>query len=69
MCSMITPVVLANSVARSIPKRFGKSRIVEDPDLSRRKKSRHCLRIAGARQRAGDDDPVVAGEHPGEAPR
>jgi hypothetical protein len=31
-------------------------------------KSRHSLRIAGARQRAGDDDPVVAGEHPGEAP-
>ena len=56
------------AVAHSIPKRFGKSRIVEDPDLSRRKKSRHSLRIAGARQRAGDDDPVVAGEHPGEAP-
>src|ERR1700730_13369376 len=59
---------LGGAVAHSIPKRFGKSRIVEDPDLSRRKKSRHSLRIAGARQPAGDDDPVVAGEHPGEAP-
>src|SRR6202048_696157 len=59
---------LGGAVAHSIPKRFGKSRIVEDPDLLRRKKSRHSLRIAGARQRAGDDDPVVAGEHPGEAP-
>jgi hypothetical protein len=59
---------LGGAVAHSIPKRFGKSRIVEDPDLSRRKKSRYSLRIAGARQRAGDDDPVVAGEHPGEAP-
>ena len=59
---------LGGAVAHSIPKRFGKSRIVEDPDLSRRKKSRHSLGTAGARQRAGDDDPVVAGEHPGEAP-
>src|ERR1700746_1251559 len=59
---------LGGALAHSIPKRFGKSRIVEDPDLSRRKKSRHSLRIAGARQRAGDDDPVVAGEYPGEAP-
>ena len=59
---------LGGALAHSIPKRFGKSRIVEDPDLSRRKKSRHSLGIAGARQRAGDDDPVVAGEHPGEAP-
>jgi hypothetical protein len=32
---------LGGAVAHSIPKRFGKSRIVEDPDLSRRKKSRH----------------------------
>src|SRR6476659_2833663 len=59
---------LGGAVAHSIAKWFGKSRIIEDPDLSRRKKSRHSLRIAGARQRAGDDDPVVAGEHPGEAP-
>ena len=50
-----------------IAKRFGKSRIVEDPDLPRRKKSRHSLRVTGSRQRAGDDDPVIAGEHPGEA--
>jgi hypothetical protein len=48
-------------------KRFGKSRIVEDPDLPRRKKSRHSLRVTGSRQRAGDNDPVIAGEHPGEA--
>ena len=30
-------------------------------------KSRHSLRVTGSRQRAGDDDPVIAGEHPGEA--
>jgi hypothetical protein len=56
-----------SAVAHAITKRFGKSRIVEDPDLPRRKKPHHPLRIAGPGQRAGDDDPVVAGEHPGEA--
>ena len=56
-----------SAVAHAITKRFGKSRIVEDPDLPGRKKSRHSLRVTGSRQRAGDDDPVVAGEHPGEA--
>jgi hypothetical protein len=55
------------ALAHSIAKRFGKSRVVEDPDLPRRKKSRHSLRVTGSRQRAGDDDPVIAGEHPGEA--
>src|SRR6266446_6298523 len=59
---------LGGAVAHAIPKRFGKSRIVQDPDLSRRQKTRHSLRIAGPRQGAGDDDPVVAGEHPGKAP-
>ena len=58
---------LGSAVAHSITERFGKSRVVEDPDLPRREKSRHSLRVAGPRQRAGDDDPVVAGEHPGEA--
>src|SRR5262247_998145 len=33
--------------AHAITKRFGKSRIVEDPDLPRRKKRHHPLRIAG----------------------
>src|SRR5205823_14071429 len=56
-----------SGVAHSIAERFGKSRVVEDPDLPRREKSRHSLRVAGPRQRASDDDPVVAGEHPGEA--
>ena len=56
-----------SAVAHPITKRFGKSRIVEDPDLPRRKKPHHPLGIAGPGQRAGDDDPVVAGEHPGEA--
>ena len=56
-----------SAVAHAITKRFGKSRIVEDPDLPRKKKTRHSLRVAGPGQRAGDDDPVVAGEHPGEA--
>jgi hypothetical protein len=58
---------LGGALAHSIAKRFGKSRIVEDPDLPGRKKSSHSLRVTGSRQRAGDDDPVVAGEHPGEA--
>jgi hypothetical protein len=58
---------LGGALAHSIAKRFGKSRIVEDPDLPRRKKSRHSLRVTGSRQRAGDDDPIIAGEHPGEA--
>src|ERR1700680_5274019 len=58
---------LGGALAYSIAKWFGKSRIVEDPDLPRRKKSRHSLRVTGSRQRAGDDDPVIAGEHPGEA--
>src|SRR6202007_2614546 len=56
-----------SAVAHAITKRCGKSRIVEDPDLPRRKKPHHTLRIAGPGQRAGDDDPVVAGKHPGEA--
>jgi hypothetical protein len=58
---------LGGPVAHAITKRFGKSRVVEDPDLPRRKKPRHSLRVARPGQRAGDDDPVVAGEHPGEA--
>jgi hypothetical protein len=49
------------AVAHAITKRFGKSRIVEDPDLPRRKRPHHPLGIAGPGQRAGDDDPVVAG--------
>jgi len=56
-----------SAVADAITKRFGKSRIVEDPDLPRIQKPRHSLRIAGPGQRAGDDDPVVAGEYPGKA--
>jgi len=51
---------LGSAVAHAITERFGKSRVVEDPDLPRREKSRHSL----PRQRAGDDDPVVAREHP-----
>src|ERR1700746_2708932 len=58
---------LGGTLAHSIAQRFGKSRIVEDPDLPRRKKSRHSLRVTGSRQCAGDDDPVIAGEHPREA--
>jgi hypothetical protein len=41
---------LGGALAHSIPKRFGKSRIVENPDLPRRKKSRHSLRVIGSRQ-------------------
>src|SRR5262249_17264801 len=57
----------ASPVADAIAERFSKSRIVEDADLPRRQKCRHSLRITGPWQRAGDDDAVVAGEHPGEA--
>src|SRR5882672_5051173 len=56
-----------SAVAHAITKRFGKSRIVEDLDLPRRKKPRHSLRVAGPGQRTGGDDPVVAGEHSSEA--
>src|SRR5258707_12662512 len=62
----LTPNSAARSRTRSA-KWFGKSRIVEDPDLPRRKISHHSLRVTGSRQRAGDDHPVIAGEHPGEA--
>jgi hypothetical protein len=44
---------LGGALAHSIAKRFGKSRIVEDPDLPRRKKSRHSLRVTGVG--LGDD--------------
>ena len=39
---------LGGALAHSIAKWFGKSRIVEDPDLPRRKKSRHSLRVTGS---------------------
>jgi hypothetical protein len=58
---------LGGADAHPIPQRFGKSRIVEDPDLPGREKCRHSLRIAGSRQCAGDDDPIITGEHSGEA--
>src|SRR5260370_41206019 len=58
---------LGGAFAHPITKRFGKSRIIKDLDLPRRKKPRHSPRIAGPRQRARDDNPVVAGEYPGEA--
>src|SRR4029077_17369606 len=58
---------LGGALAHLRAQRVRKSRIVEDPDLPRRKKSRHSLRVTGSRQRAGDDDAVIAGEHPGEA--
>ena len=45
----------ASAVAHAITKQFGKSRIVEDPDLPRRKKPHHPLRIAGPGQRAGEE--------------
>jgi hypothetical protein len=38
-----------------------------DADLPRRQKCGHSLRIAGPMECAGDDDPVLAGEYPGEA--
>ena len=58
---------LGGALAHTITKRLGKSRIVEDADLPRREKCRHPLCIARPRQGTGDDDPVVAGQHPGEA--
>ena len=57
------------ALAYSIAKWFGKPRIVEDPDLPGREKCCHSLRIAGPRQCAGDDDPIITGEHTDEAAR
>ena len=54
------------TLAHPVTQRLGKSRVVEDADLPRRKKGRHSLRVAGPRQRAGDNHPVVAGQYPGE---
>lgn len=39
---------------------FGKARVVEDPDMFTVEKCRHTLGKAHARQRPGDDDPVIA---------
>src|SRR5215469_10256808 len=58
---------LAGTPAHTVTKRLGKSRIVEDADLSRRQKCRHPICITRPGQRTGDDDPVVAREHPVEA--
>jgi hypothetical protein len=58
---------LGSALAHTVTKRLGKSRVVEDVDLPRREKCRHPRRIARPRQGAGDDDPVPAGQHPGEA--
>jgi len=58
---------LGSALAHTVAKRLGKSRIVEDADLPCREKCRHPRRITRLRQGAGHDDPVVAGEHPGEA--
>src|SRR5215472_16792307 len=70
ICSMVWPAAAANSPAppaHTVTKRLGKSRIVEDADLPRRQKCRHPFCITHPGQRTGDDDPVVAREHPGEA--
>src|ERR1700756_3777825 len=56
-----------SQLGSAVTKRLGKSWIVEDADLPRREKCCHPGRVARSRQGAGDDDPVVAGEHPGEA--
>src|SRR6187200_791692 len=39
---------LGGALAHSIAKWFGKSRIVEDPNLPGRQKSRHSLRVTGS---------------------
>ena len=58
---------LRGALAHAVTKRLGKSRIIEDADLPRRQKGRHAVRVARPGQGAGDDDPVIAGEHSGEA--
>jgi len=58
---------LASALAHTVTKRLGKSRIVEDADLPRRQECCHPLCITHPGQRTGDDDPVVARQHPGEA--
>src|SRR6516165_712255 len=58
---------LGGALAQTVTKRLGKSRIVEDADLPRRQECRHPFCITHPGQCTGDDDPVVAREHPGEA--
>jgi hypothetical protein len=58
---------LGSALAHTVTKRLGKPWIVEDADLPRREKCRHPPRIARPRQGAGEDDPVVAREHPSQA--
>ena len=59
--------LLRGALAHAVTKRLGKTRIIEDADLPRRQKGRHAVRVARPGQGAGDDDPVIAGEHSGEA--
>jgi hypothetical protein len=43
----------------------GKLRIIENADAVRVKKGRHALGMANDRKRAGYNNPVIAGKHPG----
>jgi len=49
--------------ANALAQRQRELRIVEDANAARVQKTRHALGKARTRQRAGDDDPVVARQH------
>ena len=48
----------------TLTQRFGTARVVKDADPARVKKARHAARVAHPRQRAGNDDSVVARQYP-----
>ena len=54
---------LLGAGADAISKRFGKTRIVKDPDSPGIQKARHPLRVTRPRQRPRDHNPVVARQH------
>src|SRR6202021_4044449 len=50
-------------LAQPVAQRFGKAGIIENADVVGVEEFRHPLRVANRRQRPGDDNPVVAGQH------
>ena len=54
---------LLSALTDSIPQRLGKTRVVEDANTARVQEAGHPAGVARPRQRAGDDDAVVARQH------
>ena len=50
-------------LADAIAQRLAEAGIVEDPDVPPLEKAGHPASMTDLRQRAGDDDPVIAGQH------